>query len=187
MSFGRYYGYPLDGRRIPSISRGFRRVRSRAPVYPSPARSCRICENAQPAFADELLVDAAQLARELGVDGDTERDGLPVHGSAGRDDEIGGRDEALGVDCALGDDRRRQGERADVRSLLVRAWKDDGVNVGAATQQLEGPREERVAAAVIEGDVRRRAQHDEDAVGVDAERSAGHSRRARSRRGSTPP
>ena len=172
MWLGRYYGYPLDGRRIPSKSRGFRRMRRGRRRYAFPARSCRgsVRTRSRPSRIS-CSSTPPELAGELGVDGDTERDGLPVHGSAGRDDEIGGRDEALGVDRALGNDRRRQGERADVRSLLVRARKDDGVNVVAATQQLERPREERVAAAVIERDIRRWAEHDEDAAGADSERA----------------
>ena len=52
----------------------------------------------------------------------------------------------------------------------VRARKDDGVDVVAPAQQLERLREERVARAVVEGDVGGRPEYDEDAVRVDAER-----------------
>ena len=65
----------------------------------------------QPALADQLLVDAAEPAAVGRVDRRAERDRLAVHRPAGRDREVGERDQALGVDRVGGDDHRRQPQR----------------------------------------------------------------------------
>ena len=63
--------------------------------------------------AHEPLVDRAHPAREGRVDGRSERDRLAVHRPARRDDEVGERDEAQGVDRSVrherGTAKRRRG------------------------------------------------------------------------------
>ena len=63
-----------------------------------------------------------------------------------------------------------------VRALFGGARKDDRVHVFAPPELLERLREDRVAAAVIEGEVRRRTEDDEDPGGVDAEPRSGRPR-----------
>ena len=63
---------------------------------------------------DEHLVYRTDATRKRRVDGDAERDRLPVHRPPGRDHEIGERDEAPRVDGALRDDEGREGEALDL-------------------------------------------------------------------------
>src|SRR5262245_5465164 len=66
----------------------------------------RVGERPQAAVPDQHLVDAADAAAVRRVDGDAESRGLAVHRPAGRDDEVGERDQALRVDGRVGDDQR---------------------------------------------------------------------------------
>ena len=152
------------------MSAGSRRTRvvGAALALPQLERG-RVVERRQPALADERLVDAAEPAAEGRVDGGTERDGLAVHRPAGRDDEVGERDQALRVDGVLGDDHRREPQPLHVGALLVGARDHDRVHLLVAAEALERAREHRVAVAVVERDVGRRPQDDEDPRLVDAE------------------
>ena len=84
------------------------------------------------------------------VDGDAERRRLAVHRAAGGDDQVAERDQALRVDGVLGDDQRRQAQRADVVALLLRPGQHDRMQVVLAPEMVEHLREERVRAAVVE-------------------------------------
>ena len=101
-----------------------------------------------------------------------ERDRLAVHRPAGRDDEVGERDQALRVDRPLGDDHRRQRERAHVLALLVGPRQDERVHALVACRGGRArQREERVRRAG--GRARRRAavrSDDEHALRVELER-----------------
>ena len=68
----------------------------------------RVGERRSRPCADQLLVDAAEPAAVGRVDRHAERRRLAVHRPAGRDDEVGERDQALRVDGLLGDDHRRE-------------------------------------------------------------------------------
>ena len=57
----------------------------------------RVGERHEPALADQRLVHAAEPAAVRRVDGHAERRGLAVHRPAGRDDDVGERDQALRV------------------------------------------------------------------------------------------
>ena len=59
---------------------------------------CCLGERSEASLADQCLVDSAELPGEGRVDGRPERDRLPVHRPAGRDDEVSEGDEALRVD-----------------------------------------------------------------------------------------
>src|SRR5919106_7089132 len=63
-----------------------------------------IVELAQPPLTEQRLVDGAEPALERGEYRRAEGDGLAVHGTAGRDDEVGVGHEALGVDGPGGHD-----------------------------------------------------------------------------------
>ena len=99
----------------------------------------------EPAVPYQALVQGAEPAAERRVDGRSERDRLPVHRPAGRDDYRGSGDQALRVDCLLGHDQRREAEPEDRLALLGRARQDDGVDtlVAADIEDIE----ERVAGA----------------------------------------
>src|SRR5947208_6096529 len=77
----------------------------------------RIGQRPQASLADEGLVDTAHPAAVGRVDGRAERDRLAVHRAAGREDEVGERDEALRVDGAIGDDQRGVTEAPNVLAL----------------------------------------------------------------------
>ena len=161
-----YHAPSRAARSRSSMSCGARRVRppsSSRPRSLAAARAPRVGQRHEPALADQPLVDAAEPAAVRRVDRHAERHGLAVHRPAGRDDEVGERDQALRVDGALGDDHGRQRERADVGALLLRPRDDDGVHALVAAEVLERLREERVRVAVVERDVRRRPQDDDDA------------------------
>ena len=72
----------------------------------------RIGQRPQTALADQLLVDAAEATAVRRVHGYAECGRFAVHRPAGGDDEIGEGDQALCVDGCIGDDHRRQSERA---------------------------------------------------------------------------
>jgi hypothetical protein len=118
-------------------------------------------------MADQVLVDAAQPAAVGGVDGHSQGSCLTVHRAARRDDEIRERNQALRVDGLLGDDHRRQGERAHVVALLLGPRDHERVHVLQVAEVLEGHREQRIRMAVVQRDIGRRAQHDEDALGIE--------------------
>ena len=138
----------------------------------------RVGQRLQAPVADQLLVDAAEPAPVRRVDGDAERRCLAVHRAARRDDEVGERDQALRVDRGLREDHGREVEGAHVLALLLRPREHERVDVLEPTEMVERHREERVRVAVVERDVRRRAEHDEHAARVDAEaveqRAVGH-------------
>ena len=97
-----------------SSSRGSRRVRVCAlGVALLEPKRLRVGQRHEPPLADQRLVDRAEPARERRVDARAERGRLAVHRPAGRDDEVGQRDEALRVDRVLRDVERRQSERSD--------------------------------------------------------------------------
>ena len=127
----------------------------------------RIGERPEPALADERLVDAAEATRVRGVDGRPQRDGLAVHRAAGRDDQIGERDHALGVDGAVRHDHRRIVQLPHVIALLIGARDYDRVDAPVPSEALEHAREQRIAPPVVEGDVGWRPEHGHDARPVD--------------------
>ena len=127
----------------------------------------RVGERSQPPVADELLVDAAEPAAVGRVHGHAERRRLAVHRAAGRDDDIGERDEALRVHGAIRDDHGRQVEAADVLALLLRPRQHERVDAVVPAEVVERAREQRVRVPVVERDVRRWAEDDEDALPVD--------------------
>src|SRR5918996_1443295 len=126
-----------------------------------PARSLRrlelFCgaEDAQPALVHEHLVDCAQTPGERRIRGHSERSRLTIHRAARRDDQVGERNEALGVDRALGDDERRKRECLELTTLLVRSRQDDGVDTFVRTQSPQKVGEERVLPAMVERDLGR--------------------------------
>ena len=129
----------------------------------------RVGERLQPPFADQLLVDAAEPAAVRRVDGHAERGRLAVHRPAGRDDEVGERDQALRVDGAVraGSPTAARGAartRAAPRSAAGRTRARS-----RPAEVLERLREERVRVPVVERHVGRRPQDDEHARRVDAE------------------
>ena len=130
-------------------------------------------ERAQPAVADQRLVDGAEPAGEGRVDGHAERDRLAVHRPARRDDEVGERDQALRVDGVLGDDAAT-GARAPGSPSRCSggAREDDGVHGSSRPSRSSTSREERVPVPVVERDLGRRAHDDEHARRVDARRRA---------------
>ncbi len=145
----------------------------------------------QPPVRDQPLVDRAHRAGERRPHRRAERDRLAIHRAAGRDDEVGERDQALGVDRVLGQDERRQRRLAQRVPLGRRAREHDRLHRGIGAEPLEHVSEERVPVAVVERDLGRRAHDDEHATQFGSERR-GRARRAprgrvRSRRGSTPP
>ncbi len=127
----------------------------------------RIGQRPQAALPDQHLVDAADPASVGRVDGNAECCSLAIHRSARRDDQVGERDQALGVDGSVRDDHGREGELPDVVTLLGAAREDhrlDGLLVAEMSEQL---REERVRAPVVERHVGRRPHDDERALPVD--------------------
>ena len=147
-------------------SAGSRRTRCEA----APCQSAseldrrRVGRAAAAALADQRLVDAAEPARRRSCTPGAQHDRLAVHRAAGRDDEVGARDQALRVDRVLGDDHGRQAERAD-RSRAARR---------CAAARRRARRRGRRAARASAGTAgsrgggrarrRRRAQHDDDAA-----------------------
>ena len=91
----------------------------------------RVGQRPQPVRADQRLVDAAEPAAVGRVDRRPERDRLAVHRPAGRDDEVGERDQALRLDGVVRDDQRGQGEAPDVAPLLLGPRQHDGVDTRA--------------------------------------------------------
>ena len=130
----------------------------------------RGAQHAQPPVRDQPLVDGAEPAGERRVDGHAERDRLAVHRAAGRDDEVGERDEALRVDGVLGHDERRRAPapRSSSRCSAVRAARRPA-RLGSRPSRSQHVREERVPVPVVERDVGRRADDDEHAVAVEPE------------------
>ena len=139
----------------------------------------RVGQRPQAPLADERLVDAAEPAAVGRVDRRPERDRLAVHRAARRDDEVGERD-------------RGSGRRPRRRGRSAMAGRAHGTYVpllrrcAAARPRARRGREPRcsstcgnsaVGLAVVERDVWRRADDDEDALWVDA-------RARRARRGS---
>ena len=79
------------------------------------------------------------------------------------------RDEALRVDRVLGDDERRQGGAEQRVALSRRARQHDRLHGVVAAEPLEHFGKERVAVAVVERDLGRRAHDGEDARAIEAE------------------
>ena len=138
--------------------------------------------------ADQLLVDAAEPAAVGRVDRDAERRRLAVHRPAGRDDEVGERDQALRVDglargrspTAAASERRSRaaprcaGSRTRARR---RACRGARASAGRAGSSAGGRARRRAAGAArratVAGSIAQRVEHG--------------SGPARSPRGSTPP
>ncbi len=72
-------------------------------------------EDAQPSLLHERGIHRAESSGERRVGGNAERDRLAVHRPAGRDDEVGERDEALRVERPARDDERGQRTRVNLR------------------------------------------------------------------------
>ncbi len=89
--------------------------------------------------------------------------------TAGGDDDVGERDQALGVDGAVGDDHRRQVELSHELALLLGPRQHDRLHLRMGAEEVEGLWEERIGMTVVERDVGRWAQDDEDSAAVDAE------------------
>src|SRR5262249_36975735 len=123
----------------------------------------------EPSLADQTLVHCSEPAREGRVDGNAERDGLAVHGPARRDDQIREGDETLRVDRVLGDEERGEAGRGDRALLLARPREHDGVDTSIGAEPLDHVREERVLVAVVERDLRWRADDDEHATPIELE------------------
>ena len=144
-----------------SISSGSRRTTSpRRRLLRQHERIC-VRQLRQPPVRDQPLVDRAHRAGEGRPHRRSERDGLAIHRAAGRDDEIGERDQALGVDRVLRQDERRQRCLAQRVALGGRPREHDGLHRGVGAEPLEDVREERVPVAVVERDLGRRAHDDE--------------------------
>ena len=145
--------------------RGSRRTRagSLAGAFLGDLELGGVGEFAQAPRCEQALVDRPEAPLEGGVDGSAEGDGLTVHGAAGGDHEIGVGDQRLGVDGVLGDGEG--GDGAQLLALGLRARQQHGLqairSLGGRAQARQDVREEVVAEAVVEGDLRRGAHDDE--------------------------
>ena len=128
--------------------------------FSSTSASASVSSASRPS-RDQPLVDRAHRAGERRPHRRAERDCLAVHRAAGRDDEIGERDQALGVDRVLGQDERGQRGLAQRIPLRRRPREHHRLHRGIGAEALEHVGEERVAVAVVERDLGWGADDDE--------------------------
>ena len=137
--------------------------------------------------ADQHLVDAAEAPAVGRVDGRPERHRLAVHRSRRPTRRRRRARRGSARRRPVGDDQRRQPEPLQEPPLLLGARQHDRVDGRVAADVVEHLREQPVRLAVVERDVRRRTDGDEDAARVEAELARARRGRARSPRGSSPP
>src|SRR2546425_13270199 len=108
-------------------------------------------------------IDGSLATREKAVGGHPQDRGFPVHRPARAHNEIGMIDEVRAVDFPVGYHYAGMPECERPLALVPGTWQQHHPHAGGPTCPIEPEVEERILETVVNGEIRRRPGHDDDA------------------------